>query len=134
MKIVSKALAARMKTVMNGLISYDQTAYAKGRYIGESVHLIDNLLKYAEDENINRILFADNIEKTFDHPVDHNFMFATFKKFGFGNDFVRWIKTIFKDSQSTSTGYFNLERGARQGYPLSPYFYLSFRDSIYSDQ
>ena len=101
MKIVSKALAARMKTVMNGLISYDQTAYAKGRYIGESVRLIDNLLKYAEDENINRILFADNIEKAFD-PVDHNLMFAAFKKFGFGNEFVRWIKTIFKDSQSHS--------------------------------
>ena len=119
-KIASKALAARIKTVIHSLISYDQTAYVKGRHIGESVRLIDDLLKYAEDENIDGILFAFDL-------VDHNFMSAAFKRFGFGNNFVQWIKTIFKKSQScimnngTSTGYFNLERGARQGDPLSPY-------------
>ena len=74
-KIASKALAAGMKTVIHSLISYDQTAYVKGRYIGESVCLIDDLLKYAEDENIDGILFAADIEKAFD-SVDHNFMFA----------------------------------------------------------
>ena len=41
-KITSKALAARMKTVIHSLISYDQTAYVKGRYIDESVRLIDD--------------------------------------------------------------------------------------------
>ena len=40
-KIASKALAARMKTVIHSLISYDQIACVKGRYIGESVCLID---------------------------------------------------------------------------------------------
>ena len=115
-----------MKTGIHSLISYDQTAYVKGRYIGESVHLIDDLLKYAEDENIDGILFPADVEKAFD-SVDHNFMFAALKRFGFGNDFVRWIKTIFKNSQScvmnngTSAEYFNLERGARRDDPLSPY-------------
>ena len=52
-KIASKALAARMKKVIHSLISYDQTAYVKGRNIGESVRLIDDLLKYAENENID---------------------------------------------------------------------------------
>ena len=94
----SKALAARMKTVIHSLISYNQTAYVKGRYIGESIHLIDDLLKNVEDENIDGILFAD-IEKAFD-SVDHNFMFAALKRFGFGNDFVWRIKTIFRKSQS----------------------------------
>ena len=32
-KIASKVLAARMKKVIHNLISYDQTAYIKGRYI-----------------------------------------------------------------------------------------------------
>ena len=94
-KIASKTLAVRMKTVIHSLISYDQTAYVKGRYTGESVRLIDDLLKYAEDENIDGILFPADIEKAFD-SVDHNFMFAALKRFGFGNDFVRWIKAILK--------------------------------------
>ena len=94
-KIASKALAARMKKVIHSLISYDQTAYVKGRYIGESVRLIDDLLKYAENENIDGILFAADIEKAFD-SVDHNFIYASLKKFGFGKDFVQWIKNLIQ--------------------------------------
>ena len=44
-KIASKALAFRMKKVLSSIIHRDQTAYVTGRYIGESVRLIDDLLK-----------------------------------------------------------------------------------------
>ena len=100
----------------------------KGRYIGESIRLVDDLLKYAEG-NSDGILFAADIEKAFD-PVDHNFIFAALNKFAFGSDFIQWIKTLFKNSQScvmnneNSTGYFNLERRTRQGNPLSPYLFI----------
>ena len=78
-KIESKALMARIKTIIHNLISYDQTAYVKGRYIGESVNLIDDSLKYAENENIDGILFAADIEEAFD-SVDHTFIYASVKK------------------------------------------------------
>ena len=90
----------------------------------ESIRLVDDLLKYAEEENSDRILLAADIEKAF-VSVDHNFSFATLNKFGFGSDFIEWIKTLFNNSQScvmnngNSMGYFNLERGTRQGNPLS---------------
>ena len=77
------------------------------------------MLKYAEEENSDGILFAADIEKAFD-SVDHNFIFASLNKFGFGSDFIQWIKTLFKNSQScvmnngNSTRYFNLDRGTRQ--------------------
>ena len=96
--------------------------------------MTSDLLKYAEEENSDGILFAADIGKAFD-SVDYNFIFATLNKFGF--DFIQWIKTLFKNSQScvmnngNSTGYLNLGRGTRQGDPLSPYL---CRDLIYSSK
>ena len=87
-------MAFRVRKVSPSLIYYDQTAYVKGRYVGESIHLVDDLLKYAEEENTDGILFAVDIEKAFD-SVDHNFIFATLNKFGFGSDFIQGIKTLF---------------------------------------
>ena len=43
-KIASKAFASRMKKVLNNIIKCDQTAYVKGRYIGESIRLITDIL------------------------------------------------------------------------------------------
>ena len=79
--IASKVLAFGLRKVIHKVIHYDQTAYVKGRYIGESVRLIDDLLAYVENENLDGILFAADIEKAFD-SVEHNFIFASLKKFG----------------------------------------------------
>ena len=93
-KVASKALAERMKKVVHSTIHCDQTAYVKGRYIGESVRLIDDLLTYADQENLDGIMFAADIEKAFD-SVEHTFVFATLKKFGFGDSFIKWVRTFF---------------------------------------
>ena len=62
-KITSKALALRMRKVIPGIINYDQTAYVKGRLIGESMRLIEDILYHAEHENLDEILFAVDMEK-----------------------------------------------------------------------
>ena len=73
-------------------------------------------------------MFVADIEKAFD-SVKHNFVFATLKKFGFGDSFIEWVRTFFNSSQSCvmnngkSTEYFSLKRGTRQGDPLSPYLF-----------
>jgi hypothetical protein len=43
-KIISKSLASRFLPVLTTIIPSDQTAYVKGRYIGESIRLISNIL------------------------------------------------------------------------------------------
>ena len=42
-KIASKALALRMKMVLNNIVKCDQTVYVKGRYIGKSIRLLNHL-------------------------------------------------------------------------------------------
>ena len=71
-------------------------------------------------------MFSSDFEKAFD-SIDHCFMFACLKRFGFGTQFVQML---FKSVQSCamnngfSTGYFALERGIRQGDPLSTYLLI----------
>lgn len=114
---------------MKSIISSDQTAYVPGRYIGESIRLVEDMLEFSDQNNLEGILFAIDFEKAFD-SVEHPFIFATLKKFGFGPDFIRWVSTLFYDAQSCvmnngyTTGYFPLKRGTRQGDPLSAYLFI----------
>ena len=74
-KIASKALAFRMRKVVANIINYDQTAYVKGRFIGESIRLIDDILYHAEHKNLDGILFPVDMEKAFDF-LEHSFIFC----------------------------------------------------------
>ena len=52
------------------------------------------------------------------------------KKFGFGDDFIQWIKTFLFDASGCvmnnnfSMGYFKIDRETRQGDPLSAYIFI----------
>ena len=62
--------------MIHNLISVDQTAYVKGRFISESIRVINDLIEHIDREDEEGILFSTDIEKAFD-SVDHNFLFAT---------------------------------------------------------
>ena len=59
--------------------------------------------------------------------VEWEFLIESLKKFNFGRDFLQWAKTFYNNIQScvinngVSSNFFTLERGVRQGDPLSPY-------------
>ena len=74
-------------------------------------------------------LVAMDIEKAFD-SLDHDFLILTLEKYGFGKNFILWVKILLRDQEScvinggTTTKYFSLGRGARQGDPISAILFI----------
>ena len=128
--MLSKVLAERLKNVLPSIVKSDQTAYVKNRFLGESVRLISDILEVTKKLNIDGYVLTIDIEKAFD-SVDHPFLYAALSKIGFDKDFIDWIKVLNNGQESCilnggeSTGYFKLERGSRQGDPISalPFHY-----------
>ena len=122
-KLLSKVLAFRIKKVIATLVSNDQTAYVPGRFIGESVRLTSDLQEHMDYNNLPGYLVTIDIKKAFD-SVDHTFLCAALRKFGFGENYIKWIQILLKGQESCvmnngfTIKYFSLSSGTRQGDPL----------------
>ena len=71
-KIVSKVHAARLKDIFPKIISSEQYAYVKNRFIGENGRLISDITEVADLFNIEGYIVTMDIEKAFD-SLDHTF-------------------------------------------------------------
>ena len=95
----------------------------------EGGRLISDTLEISKVFNLRGYIVTVDIKKAFD-SLSNSFSLACIKKIGFGHDFIRWVKILIESQESciinagTTTSYFNLEKGACQGDPLSVYFFI----------
>ena len=128
-KILTKALANRLQRVLPSTIHTDQTASIKGRTINDNIRLIQDVISYANEKKLPLAVISVDQLKAFDR-VAHEFLFESLERFGFGPDFIRWIKTIYNSVSSSVktngwlTSSITLERGLRQGCALSMPLYV----------
>ena len=128
-KILTKALANRLQRVLPSIIHTDQTASVRGRTINDNTRLLHDVISYANERNVPLAVISVDQMKAFDR-VSHAFLFKTLQKFGFGPNFTQWIRLIYTSvSSSVKTNgwlsaFIQLERGLRQGCPLSMPLYV----------
>ena len=82
--IASKVIAKRIERVLPSLIHSDHTGFMKGRYIGQNIRLINDIIKQTELQKIPGILLLLDFQKAFDTlewPIIQN----TLNLFNFGN-------------------------------------------------
>ena len=69
------------------------------RNIGESVHFINDIPEYIDENETEAILLSADFEKAFD-SVEHPFIISNLRAFGFGHDFIQRVKTFHKNVES----------------------------------
>ena len=128
-KIITHVLAERLKHFIPCIIHSDQKGFVKGRFIGENTRLLYDVMKYLEVHQRSGLLFLIDFEKAFD-SVEWAFIDYTLKTFNFGDNFRKWFDILYKDAEScvinngTYSEFFKLNRGCRQGDPISPYLFI----------
>jgi len=65
-KIASKAIAKRFESILPSLIHSDQTGFVKGRYIGENIRLVIDIMEISKSQNLPGILTSLDFRKAFD--------------------------------------------------------------------
>ena len=128
-KLASAVTANRIKVVLNSLIHEDQKGFISGRFIGENVKLIYDILFETKSQNLPGLILSVDFEKAFD-TVSWKFIEKVLDYFDFGPSVKSWIKLFQNRSESCiiqnghMSDFLQLKRGCRQGDPLSPYIFI----------
>ena len=74
-KILTKAIAKRLEKILPKIINHDQTGYIKGRFIGEDIRLIQDIMSYTKTMEKTGIAIFLNFRKVFD-TIEWNYINA----------------------------------------------------------
>ena len=134
-KILAKAIANRLRNVLGIVAHEDQTCAVPGRSIFSNLYLTRDIIQYTEQKRIKGYIINIDQEKAFDR-VDREFLFDVLERMNFGPNFIKWIRAIYRDSETSvlvngyMTKFFLTTRGLRQGCPTSQELYDLFSEIL----
>ena len=129
-KIISTAIANRFKKVVNKIISTSQTAYIKGRYIGENSRLVYDVISHVNQSKQTCLILAADFEAAFE-TISWHYLNAVLKEMNFGEYFRQLVNLLYLNQNNFSRILLNgflgekiyMHKGIRQGDPVSGFLF-----------
>uniref|UniRef100_A0A670JQD5 Reverse transcriptase domain-containing protein n=1 Tax=Podarcis muralis TaxID=64176 RepID=A0A670JQD5_PODMU len=130
-KIFADILASRFEKVLNEVIHKDQAGFLPGRHMCDNTRNVIDILELLQiKRNTRAVLIFIDAEKAFDN-ISWMFMKKNLEGMGVGRGFENGIEAIYSEQKAklivnnVVTEEFKIEKGTRQGCPLSPLLFIS---------
>jgi len=120
---------------MNGLVSYNQSAFIQSRLIHENYRAVQSTAKLLHRARIPSVLVKLDIAKAFD-TVNWRFLLSLLQHLGFSMRWTNWISLILSSASTKVILNRSLgrrichARGLCQGDPLSPLLFLLVMEGL----
>lgn len=100
LKIFTKLLANRLNKYISSIIHTDQTGFVPNRYSFFNVRRLMNIMYHKYQKHSKVAALCLDAEKAFDQ-LEWPYMLRVLEEFGFGSNFVSWIKILYAHPTSS---------------------------------